>query len=135
MLLIMPTTAPNQKSPLRGIFGLAEREGFEPPVRETRTTDFESAPFDHSGTSPNSWFHQQPPRCLRIAGQLIGFDRAKRAFSPLRGALRASTFLRKGVESAPFDHLRHLSKFFTCGARPAHLKSVWALHNGRESYH
>src|SRR4051812_8101934 len=30
---------------------LAEREGFEPPVR-FRTTDFESAAIDHSATSP-----------------------------------------------------------------------------------
>ena len=32
---------------------LAERVGFEPTVRENRTPDFESGPFDHSGTSPN----------------------------------------------------------------------------------
>ena len=31
---------------------LAERVGFEPTVRENRTPDFESGPFDHSGTSP-----------------------------------------------------------------------------------
>ena len=31
---------------------MAEREGFEPPERARRSTDFESAPFDHSGTSP-----------------------------------------------------------------------------------
>lgn len=29
-----------------------EREGFEPSVLETSTTDFESAPFGRSGTSP-----------------------------------------------------------------------------------
>ncbi len=32
-------------------FKLAERQGFEPWVRK-RTTVFETAPFDHSGTSP-----------------------------------------------------------------------------------
>ena len=33
---------------------LAERVGFEPTVRYNRTPDFESGPFDHSGTSPYS---------------------------------------------------------------------------------
>ena len=31
---------------------MAERVGFEPTVRCNRTPDFESGPFDHSGTSP-----------------------------------------------------------------------------------
>jgi hypothetical protein len=31
---------------------MAEREGFEPSVREYRTPDFESGTFDHSATSP-----------------------------------------------------------------------------------
>ena len=31
---------------------LAERVGFKPTVRETRTPDFESGPFDHSGIFP-----------------------------------------------------------------------------------
>jgi hypothetical protein len=30
----------------------AEKEGFEPPGQLSRPTDFESAPFDHSGISP-----------------------------------------------------------------------------------
>jgi hypothetical protein len=30
----------------------AEKEGFEPPGQQCRPTDFESAPFDHSGISP-----------------------------------------------------------------------------------
>ena len=34
------------------VFVLAEREGFEPSVRENRTPDFESGTFDHSATSP-----------------------------------------------------------------------------------
>ena len=33
-------------------FGIAEKEGFEPPARTKRTTVFETAPFDHSGISP-----------------------------------------------------------------------------------
>ncbi len=33
-------------------FGFAESEGFEPPDPLGRSTDFESAPFDHSGNSP-----------------------------------------------------------------------------------
>lgn len=31
---------------------MAEGGGFEPPVRVNRTTDFESAAFDHSATLP-----------------------------------------------------------------------------------
>ncbi len=38
---------------------LAERVGFEPTVRENRTPDFESGPFDHSGTSPLVCFNLQ----------------------------------------------------------------------------
>jgi hypothetical protein len=33
---------------------VAEREGFEPPVPTRSTTDFESAAFDHSATSPGA---------------------------------------------------------------------------------
>ena len=33
---------------------MAERGGFEPPDRINRSTDFESAAFDHSATSPYS---------------------------------------------------------------------------------
>ena len=33
---------------------MAERVGFEPTVRVNRTPDFESGPFDHSGTSPSA---------------------------------------------------------------------------------
>jgi hypothetical protein len=31
---------------------IAESEGFEPPVPAIGTTDFESVPFDHSGSFP-----------------------------------------------------------------------------------
>ena len=34
------------------VFLFAERVGFKPTVRETRTPDFESGPFDHSGIFP-----------------------------------------------------------------------------------
>ncbi len=40
------------------LFNLAEREGFEPSVREYRTPDFESGTFDHSATSPGCEFYQ-----------------------------------------------------------------------------
>ena len=33
---------------------MAERGGFEPPDRINRSTDFESAAFDHSATSPSA---------------------------------------------------------------------------------
>ena len=41
-----------QNAPEGAFHILAERVGFEPTVRENRTPDFESGPFDHSGTSP-----------------------------------------------------------------------------------
>ena len=44
-----------QKEPVEnnGFFcKMAERGGFEPPDRINRSTDFESAAFDHSATSP-----------------------------------------------------------------------------------
>ncbi|MEN9891357.1 MAG: Serine/threonine protein phosphatase [Pseudomonadota bacterium] len=33
-------------------FHLAEKGGFEPPIRYNRMPDFESGAFDHSATSP-----------------------------------------------------------------------------------
>ncbi len=45
-------SAKMQKAPKGAFHILAERVGFEPTVRENRTPDFESGPFDHSGTSP-----------------------------------------------------------------------------------
>ena len=48
-----PHSARKTKGPEKGpLIFLAERVGFEPTVRENRTPDFESGPFDHSGTSP-----------------------------------------------------------------------------------
>lgn len=51
----------NKKAPFKGLDLhnafmdlLAERVGFEPTVRETRTLDFESSAFDHSATFPDS---------------------------------------------------------------------------------
>ena len=44
-----------QKEPIennRFFSKMAERGGFEPPDRINRSTDFESAAFDHSATSP-----------------------------------------------------------------------------------
>src|SRR5690606_2910924 len=35
---------------------LAEREGFEPSIREARIPDFESGAFDHSATFPGTAF-------------------------------------------------------------------------------
>ena len=35
---------------------MAEREGFEPSEELSPSTDFESAAFDHSATSPQSTF-------------------------------------------------------------------------------
>jgi hypothetical protein len=47
------TPARYAKRPARGRFAyLAERGGFEPPVRYKRTPDFESGTFNHSATSP-----------------------------------------------------------------------------------
>ena len=42
------------RSPLSRFEGLvlAEQEGFEPSIRETRIPDFESGAFDHSAIAP-----------------------------------------------------------------------------------
>ena len=37
---------------MRRVKVFAESEGFKPPVRTSRTADFESAPIDHSGNFP-----------------------------------------------------------------------------------
>ena len=50
---------------------LAEQEGFEPSIRETRIPDFESGAFDHSATAPglmvSLWCEAQDsnPRALQ----------------------------------------------------------------------
>ena len=59
---------------------LAERRGFEPRVRGNLTTVFETAPFDHSGTSPqilNSTNHKSTNR------NLAGRARIELATSPM----------------------------------------------------
>lgn len=53
------------KRPLRGVLrDLAERGGFEPPVRYKRTPDFESGTFNHSATSPG-WTHSDHEPSVR----------------------------------------------------------------------
>ena len=44
-------------------FLFAEREGFKPPERTSRSPDFESGPIGHSGISPKSF--------LAIAGAKV----------------------------------------------------------------
>src|SRR5699024_9296228 len=44
---------------------LAEREGFEPSIRETRIPDFESGAFDHSATSPKKFSTRRIGSCRR----------------------------------------------------------------------
>ena len=51
---------------------MAERVGVEPTVPTRGTTDFESAPFGHSGTSPKPRPHNSLAM-LRIAVQQISF--------------------------------------------------------------
>ncbi len=41
-----------KKPPVGGFFMVAEREGFEPSVRDDRTHTFQACSFDHSDTSP-----------------------------------------------------------------------------------
>ncbi len=59
----------------------AERGGFEPPVRLRRTTVFETGPFDHSGTSPITYF--------LFASLTIN------AYSTIYGFSRDSVFIKK----------------------------------------
>ena len=56
---------------------LAERVGFEPTVRETRTPDFESGAFDHSATFPEptavpgNLQLSNPPAALFLSGKNV----------------------------------------------------------------
>lgn len=60
MKILRGKTAPTPEN--RGCF-LAEREGFEPSVQTSCTTDFESAAFDHSATFP---LNAQSRCCVRL---------------------------------------------------------------------
>ena len=84
-----------QNGPTRGPFCiLAERVGFEPTVRGTRTLDFESSPFDHSGTSPirsSCYAH-----LIRLAPSMALALRAH--------VVRPKRLSCRFVESSPFDH-------------------------------
>ena len=51
---------------------LAEMEGFEPPHALRRLADFESAPFSHLGTSPETWLlYQRRNRKSRLMLRII----------------------------------------------------------------
>jgi hypothetical protein len=105
---------------------MAEREGFEPPVRLPGQL-ISSQP--HSTTLPPLLNCRAPsrPAPLRDAGQLIGFARALRACSPLRGALRASPFAFAKGSSQP--HSTTLPPLLNCRApsRPAPLRDAGQL--------
>jgi hypothetical protein len=49
---ITVATTTDQIEPAGATRNAAEGEGFEPSVRRSRTTVFETAPFNHSGTPP-----------------------------------------------------------------------------------
>ncbi len=63
---------------------MAERVGFEPTVRVHRTLDFESSPFDHSGTSPRA------ADCTQFGGQKARYSAEIHCYS---GAARVSFFV------------------------------------------
>ena len=57
-----------RKSPLAGALAyLAERGGFEPPMRYKRMPDFESGTFNHSATSPGGFPARAGPCMIRGA--------------------------------------------------------------------
>ncbi len=60
---------------------MAERQGFEPWVRK-RTTVFETAPFDHSGTSPRG---VEDPVRRGISKRRITYRKWNRQASPSSG--------------------------------------------------
>ena len=100
-----PHSARKQKGPARGPFDfLAERVGFEPTVRENRTPDFESGPFDHSGTSPLicSVFSYRRPADASTP------DLTRRVAPRPAGALRASK-RQSRLSIRPIRPLWHLS--------------------------
>ena len=53
----------HQKAPCRGLLNLAEREGFEPSVRYSRTHTFQACSFDRSDTSPGRFRSALAWRC------------------------------------------------------------------------
>ena len=93
-----------QKAPNGAFRILAERVGFEPTVRENRTPDFESGPFDHSGTSPliYSVFSYRRPADASTP------DLTRRVAPRPAGALRASK-RQSRLSIRPIRPLWHLS--------------------------
>ena len=65
---------------------MAERVGFEPTVRYSRTPDFESGTFDHSATSPI--------RCTVVNGVAREYSSVFRYFRWCDQALSTSAPLR-----------------------------------------
>lgn len=67
---------------------MAEREGFEPSVRKKRTTVFETAPFNHSGTSP-IW-----QKFFKINGKLTNPQKIHAIKNPLQPEVNHDVYLK-----------------------------------------
>ena len=87
---------------------MAEKGGFEPPVRETRTTVFETAAINRSATSPD-----RPLSYNRIYGFTI------------KKQLRNSVMVYLGLRSRNHSFIKTFSLFFVLFGVQDIMCSVW----------
>ena len=77
-----PRESESKISPSRGRLFFAERQGFEPWDPQKRSTVFETAPIDHSGTSPLKTSFLQRKNALCCCG--FRFAKVQRIFELAR---------------------------------------------------
>ena len=137
----IPIDVKNPNIP-EGVLGfLAEMEGFEPPHALRRLADFESAPFSHLGTSPQTVILQQWLRkkssCLTglwflfckfhnivhsvhnhcIALRTMGYGTRRTVFyARIRVGEIASTFMPQGIQRTITKQTVKLFRIRTCMA-------------------
>ena len=86
-------------------------EGFEPPRALRRLADFESAPFSHLGTSPETWLlyqrRREKSRIFLFIGILFRQFQYILKFAADRGVIRTS--VRKEALAAIFCPILYVS--------------------------
>ena len=103
---------------------LAEREGFEPSVQTSCTTDFESAAFDHSATFPSCI-----ALCLiRPTLNLLSVCILQTQICPSGFCPPFISAHRFDNESAAYHSLCHLSIVYSIMPDPTDPQSVVRLH-------
>ena len=105
------TILPNTKSPfVRGLWYLAEREGFEPSIR-CRIHTFQACSFNHSDTSPdisNCLRIRPDMRCFAKGARCVLVARAVHALVPAGPAIAVLDCSRQSSQP-----LGHLSRYIT----------------------